>query len=95
MVTFRAIRIRIVGQDLADVSSSDSLPASTSCIAAVAVNILFIEPLRNWVSSVFGVRDSRLERPAAAEDDGDRGARLRAGEPIQLRSSSILAVPLH
>ena len=50
---------------LPTVSSSESLPASTSCITAVAVNILFIEPLRNCVSSVFGVRDSRFARPTA------------------------------
>ena len=43
-----------VGMCLPTVSSSASLPASTSCSVATAVNILFMEPIRNFVSGVLG-----------------------------------------
>ena len=47
-------------------SSSASLPASTSCRVATAVNILFIEPIRNRVAGVFAVPDLRSARPQAS-----------------------------
>jgi hypothetical protein len=43
-----------------------SLPASTSCSVATAVNILFIEPMRNLVAGVFAVPALRSARPRAS-----------------------------
>ena len=41
------------------------LLSSTSCSVATAVNILFIDPMRNLVSGVLGVPTSRFSRPQA------------------------------
>src|SRR4029453_17292982 len=46
-------------------SSRDSLCASTSCSVATAVNILFIEPIRNLVAGVLVVPAVRSARPQA------------------------------
>jgi hypothetical protein len=48
------------------VSSSESFPFSTSCITETAVNILFIEPRLNLVSTVFLTPKSLLASPKAA-----------------------------
>ena len=50
----RHVLVRIVRQVLAERIVQRSLPASTSCSVAIAVNILFIDPMRNCVSGVFG-----------------------------------------
>jgi hypothetical protein len=48
------------------VSSSESFPASTSCITETAVNILFIEPRLNLVSMVLRTPKSLFASPNAA-----------------------------
>ena len=62
MVTFRAIRIRISARSCRRRRRAQ-LVRLDERIAAVAVNILFIEPLRNWVSA-FATRDWRGRRPS-------------------------------
>ena len=47
-------------------SSRASLCASTSCRVATAVNILFIEPIRNLVAGVLAVPALRSARPQAS-----------------------------
>jgi hypothetical protein len=59
-------RIAPARRNFPSVSSSESLPASTSCITATAVNILFIEPRLNLVSMVLRAPKSLFASPNAA-----------------------------
>jgi hypothetical protein len=45
------------------VSSSDSLPSSTSCRTALPVNVLVIDAMRTWLSATKGAPVSRLSTP--------------------------------
>jgi hypothetical protein len=44
-------------------SSTLSLPAAASCRIAVAVNCFVIDPIRNFVSGVFGAPSSMFAMP--------------------------------
>ena len=59
----RHLFVRIAGRYLPMGSSRASLCASTSCRVATAVNILFIEPIRNLVAGVFATPALRSARP--------------------------------
>src|SRR5436305_693866 len=77
-------------------SSSAILPASTSCKVATAVNILFIDPRRNCVSSVLG-RGGAAELRPQRRGPGQQwrspylpAARVRGDQPRQSRSAGRL-----
>ena len=64
----RDILVGIIGEVFPEWVAQAHCPACTSCRIAVAVNILFIEPIRNRVSIVFGARCSRSASPYAWEN---------------------------